>query len=134
MWPFNSSLKIGTKNSAISLGEVIFLSIDHLVCDCILLPISNAANRLIALSSPIPEIFFSSDKDKETNPAKFKCLFTNSWDMVITDFPFLPVLRIIATNSASVRLPAPNFLSFSRGLSSAGSSLTVKIFTSELII
>ena len=54
--------------------------------------------------------------------------------MVITDFPFLPVLRIIATNSASVRLPAPNFLSFSRGLSSAGSSLTVKIFTSELII
>jgi len=54
--------------------------------------------------------------------------------MVITDFPFLPVLRIIATNSASVKLPAPNFLSFSRGLSSAGSSFTVKIFTSELII
>ena len=30
---FNSSRRIGTKNSAISLGEVIFLSVDHFDCD-----------------------------------------------------------------------------------------------------
>jgi hypothetical protein len=55
----------------------------------------------------------------------------NSCAIVTTDFPFLPVLRIIATNSASVKLFAPTFFSFSRGLSSTGSSLTVKIFNLE---
>jgi len=60
------------------LGEVIFLSVDHFDCDWILLPISIEAKSPIAFSSPIPEIFLSSDKDRDTSPARFEYLLTNS--------------------------------------------------------
>jgi hypothetical protein len=100
---FTSSLKMGIKISATSLGEVIFFSESHFVCDSILRFNSNAARRVAALSFPIPLVFIKLDNESVAKTARFLFLLINSCATLITDFPFVPVLSRIAISSASVK-------------------------------
>ena len=120
---FNSSFSKGIKNSAISSGEVIFLSENHFDCDWIRLLISKAASNVTALSFPIPIVLVRCESELDASEARFLFLLINSCATVITDLPLLPVLKRIAISSASVKFWAPLNFNFSLGLSSNGSSL-----------
>ncbi len=109
------------------MGEVIFLSESHFDCDSILLFISNAAISVAALSLPIPLVFKRFENESEAKTAKFLFLLINSCATLITDFPFIPVLRRIAISSASVKFWTPLKINFSLGRSSKGKSFIFKI-------
>ena len=86
-----------------SLGEVIFFSESHFDWDSILLFNSNAAKSVTALSLPIPLVFKRFENESVAKTARFLFLLINSCATLITDFPFVPVLRRIAISSASVK-------------------------------
>ena len=67
------------KISAISCGEVIFLSENHFDCTCILRDNSKAASKVAALSFPMPKASVSRESDQEVSTARFPQSLMSSW-------------------------------------------------------
>lgn len=126
---FSSCSKIGIKVLAISSGEVIFLFENSFCWDCTLLPNSNAASKVAALSFPIPDSLVKDSKVRDAILERPPSSFTIFCAMLNTDLPFVPVRSNIANSSASLRFWEPCNTNFSRGLSSAGNSFTPMILT-----
>ena len=120
-------MRMGINKFATSSGEVILESLDHLDCESTRRLISKAASKVAALSFQIPAFFFNDSRLFEARTARFPSCFIRSCATLSTDFPLVPVRKIIATSSASVRFCAPLKSNFSLGLSSSGRSLTPAI-------
>jgi hypothetical protein len=98
-----SSLNNGMNSCAISEGEEIFLFEKYFDWASILRLISKAANNVAALSLPMPASFVRESRERKARFKRLPSFFIISCAMDKTDFPRVPVLRRIASNSASLK-------------------------------
>jgi len=95
--------------------------------------ISEIVRSCIAFAGPMPLMFWSSFREQSNNPFRV-CSLIRRFEISIMFSFGVPVLRMMARSSESVRNSAPCFKNFSRGRESVGRSLIFILFSGKEII